>query len=120
MLGDFSFPKPLRSVRLQRALHSAMFTSKYRGATEAHEAVASSQFQALTRQGGSQSSRGTTAAFRSMLMRSATSGDADVAVAPTDVFCPRLGTARGFASNRRDTSDHQKLLIKSHGFVVKA
>ena len=61
-------------MRLQRALHSGMFTSKYRVATGTLEASHSGWFQTLTRLGGSQSSKGTTAAFRGTLMRSATSG----------------------------------------------
>ena len=35
---EFFFPKPLRSMQLHSALNSDMFTSKYRGATGAHEA----------------------------------------------------------------------------------
>ena len=86
MLGEFLFPEPLRSFRLQSALHSAMSTSKNRDATGPNEVVDSGQIQALTKLGGSEPSRGTTAAFRGMLVRSATNGDADVAVAPKDVF----------------------------------
>ena len=90
-----------------KALHPAMFTSKYRGATGTPETSDSGWFQALTKLGGSQSSRGTTAAFQGMLMRSATIGDADEAVAPRCEFGPRYGIAPGSASSRRDTSDHK-------------
>ena len=89
------------------ALHSAMFTSKYRGATGLPETSQSGWFQALTKLGGSQSSRGTTAAFRGMLTRSATVGHADDVVASRSRFGPRYGIARGYATKRRDTSDHK-------------
>ena len=75
MLDEFSSPNRSGAF-VCKGLHSAMFTSKYRGETGAHEAVDSGQFQALTKLGGSQSSRGTTAAFRGKLIRSAASGDA--------------------------------------------
>ena len=104
-------------MRLQRALRSAMFTSKYRGATGTLEASHSGWFHKLTRLGRSQSSTGTTAAFRGILMRSATTGHADDVLAPSGRFGPRYGVVGGSASNRRAASDHKQLLVKSHCFV---
>ena len=87
MLDEFSAPNRFGAFVCKRALHSDMFTSKYRRATGAHKAVISSQFQALTKLGGSQSSR------RHHRSHSRHPGairrDANVAVALKGEFGPR-------------------------------
>ena len=82
-LEELSFPNHSEAYVCKGALRSAMFTPKYRGATGTLEASHSGWFHALTRLGGSQSSRGTTAPFRGILRRSATTGHADDVLAPS-------------------------------------
>ena len=99
-------------MRLQRALHWAMFTVKISRRNKTTRNLA----EDLAKLGWSQSSRGTTAAFRGMLTQSATVGQADDVVAPSGRFGTKIRNRTRICQQLEDT-EHKKLLIKCHGFV---